>query len=66
MRGKLLFFNYLGFTLSTRFLLCFNTVSLIIIVVPQKKELLGSEFPVRKIAKQTQDEQWKYSGGNSS
>ena len=44
---------------------CFNTVSLIIIVVPQKKELFGSEFPVRKIAKQTQDQQWKYSGGNS-
>ena len=44
----------------------FNTVSLIIIVVPQKKELFSSEFPVRKIAKQTQDQQWKYSGGNSS
>ena len=65
MREKLLFFNYLDLTLSARFLLCFNTINPIIIVVPQKKELLGSEFPVRKIVKQTQDQQWKYNGGNS-
>ena len=65
MREKLLFFNYLDFTLSARFLLCFNTISPIIIVVPQKKELSGSEFPVRKIVKQTQDQQWKYNGGSS-